>query len=73
MVEGPAQGLDDTTAMAETKFLRSQRKFCLRLHYNGSISFFYLLMPKKISHFKVKTSEIKPYPLFLGNIQKTLC
>ena len=37
---GPAQGLDDTTLTAEDqyfiKFSRSNRKFCLSLHYNWS-------------------------------------
>ena len=38
--EDPTQGLDDTTIAAEAKysitFSRSQRKFRLSLHYNGS-------------------------------------
>ena len=40
----PTQGLDDTTISAEAQysinFLRSSRKLCLSLHYNGSNSFF---------------------------------
>ena len=42
--KGPAQGLDDTTLTAEAHYLinfsRSNRKFCLSLHYNGSNIFF---------------------------------
>ena len=38
----PAQGLDDSMLTAEAQyfinFLRSNRKFCLILHYNGSKS-----------------------------------
>ena len=41
---GPTQGLDDTTLTAEPqysiKFSRSNKKFFLSLHYNGSNSFF---------------------------------
>ena len=37
------QGLDNTTLTAEVEysinFLRSQRKFCLSIHYNGKNSF----------------------------------
>ena len=51
---GPTQGLDDTTLTAEAQysinFSRSNRSFCLSLHYNGSNSF-----------FEAKDSEIK-YP-----------
>ena len=43
--EGPTQGLDDTPLSAEGKysinFSRSQRKFCLSQHYNGSNSFLF--------------------------------
>ena len=42
--ERPTQGLNDTTLKAEAKFSinfsRSNRKFCLSLHYNRSDSFF---------------------------------
>ena len=41
--------------------------FCLSLHYNGSNSFLYVNCVK-IYQFKVKDSEIKPYPLCLCNI-----
>ena len=42
--KGPTQGIDDTTLTAEAEYSinlsRSNRKFCLSLHYNGSNSFF---------------------------------
>ena len=54
---GPTQGLDDTTLAAEAEysinFSRSNRKFCLSLHYNGSNSF-YLLMLQKYINLKQK-------------------
>ena len=69
--KGPTQGLDDTTLTAEaeyfTNFTRSQRKFCLSLHYNGSNSFLFV-KATKIYQFKTKDSEIKIYALCLGNI-----
>ena len=68
---GPTQGLDDTTLSAEAQYLinfsRSNRKFCLSLHYNGSNSFLFV-NATKIYQFKAKDSEIKKYPLCLGNI-----
>ena len=46
LVIGPTQGLDDTTLTAEAQysinFSRSNRKFCLSLHYNGSNSFLFV-------------------------------
>ena len=69
--KGPTQGLDDTRLTAEAQysinFSRSSRKFCLSLHYNGSNSFLFV-NPTKIYQFKAKDSEIKKYPLCLGNI-----
>ena len=42
--EGPTQELDDTTLTAEAQysinFSKSNRKFCLSLHYNGTSRFF---------------------------------
>ena len=71
--KGPTQGLDDTTLTTEAKYLinfsRSQRKFCLSLHYNGLNSF--LFVNATITHhFKANDSEIKKYSLCLGNISK---
>ena len=69
--KGPTQGLDDTSLTGEAqyliKFSRSNRKFCLSLHYNGSNSFLFV-NATKIYQFKAKDSEIKKYPLCLGNI-----
>ena len=71
--EGPTQELDDTALKTETKypihFTQSERTFILSLHYNGSNSFFFV-NATKIYQFKVKDSEIKTYPLCLGNISK---
>ena len=50
-------------------FSRSNRKFCLSLHYTGSNSFLFL-NATKIYQFKANDSEIKKYPLCLGNISK---
>ena len=60
--EGPTEGLDDTTLTAKAKysinFSRSQRKFCLSLHYNGSNSFVFV-SGTKIYQFKANDSEKK--------------
>ena len=54
----PTQGLDDIKLKAEAQysinFSRSNRKFCLSLHYNGSNSFFYFLMLQKYINSKQK-------------------
>ena len=67
------QGLDNTTLTGEveysTNFSRSQRKFCSSLHYNESNSFLFVNVTT-IHQFKTKDSEIKRYPLCLGNISK---
>ena len=69
----PTQGLDNTTLTAEAEysinFSRSQRKFCLSFHYNGSNSFLFV-NAIKIYQFKAKKSQIKPYLLCFGNISK---
>ena len=58
---GPIQGLDDTMLTAEAQysinFLKSNRKFCLNLHYNGSNSF-YVLMLKKYINSKCELKNI---------------
>ena len=68
--KGATQGLNHTLA-AETQYsinlTRPGIKFCLSLHYNGS-SFFLFVNATKIFQFKAKDSEIKRYPLCLGNI-----
>ena len=71
--ESPTQGLYDTTITVEAKYSINfsilNRKPCLCLHYNGSNSFLFV-SATKIYQFKAKDSEIKPYPLCLGNISK---
>ena len=71
--ESPTQGLYDTTITVEAKYSINfsilNRKLCLCLHYNGSNSFLFV-SATKIYQFKAKDSEIKPYPLCLGNISK---
>ena len=43
LMKGSKQGLDDTTITAEVEysfnFLKTERKFCLSLHYNESKCF----------------------------------
>ena len=55
--KGPTQRLDNTTLTREAEysinFSRSQRKFCLSLHYNGSNSFLFV-NATKIYQFKAK-------------------
>ena len=49
--KGPTQGLDDTTltvvAQYSINFSRSNRKFCLSLHYNWGNSFLFVNAGKK--------------------------
>ena len=71
--EGPAQGLDDTTLTAVSKypinFTQSGKRFVLSLHYNGSNSFLFV-NATKVYQFKAKNSKIKDYALCLGNVSK---
>ena len=71
--EGPTQRSDDTTLTAEAiyaiNFTQPNKRFVLRLHYNGSNSFLFV-NATKIYQFKAKDSEIKDYALYLGNISK---
>ena len=73
LVEGPTQGLDDTTLKTEAKypinFIYPRKKFVLSLHYNGSNSFLFA-NTTKVYQFKAKNSEIKEYALCLGNVSK---
>ena len=68
---GSTEGLDHTTLTEEAQysinFSRSNRKFCLSLDYNGSNSFLFV-NATKMYHFKAKDSQIKKYPLSLGNV-----
>ena len=71
--EGPTQWVDNTLvsgkAKHSTNILRSQRNFCLSLHYNESKTFLFV-NATKIYQFKVKNFEIKQYQLCSGNISK---
>ena len=71
--EGPTQGLDDTTLLAEAtypiNFTQGNKSFVFSLHYNGSNSFLFV-NATKIDQFKAKDSEIKDYAICLGNISK---
>ena len=73
LAERPTQGLDDTTLTADAKypinFTQSGRRFVLSLHSNGRNSFLFV-NATKIYQFKAKTSKIKDYVLYLGNISK---
>ena len=70
---GPTQGLDDTTLTAKAQysinFSRSNRKFCLSLHYNESNSFL-LVNATKIYQFKARDFEIKKIPLVFRKYSK---
>ena len=59
---GSTQKLDDTMLSKEAQysidFSRSNRKYCLSLHYNGRNSFLFI-NATKIYQFKAKDSKIK--------------
>ena len=63
--KGLTRGLDGTTLTAKAQysinFSRSNWKFCLSLHYNGSNSFLFV-SNTKMYKFKAKDSEIKNAP-----------
>ena len=67
---GPTQGLDDTASAAEAQysinFSGTNIKFWLSLHDNKNNSFLFV-NATKIYQFKARDSEIKDYPLCLGN------
>ena len=69
--KGLTQRLDDTTLTTEAQyainFSRSNKKFCLSLSYNGG-NIFSFFNTTKLYQFKAKDSNIKKYPLCLGNI-----
>ena len=71
--EGTTQILDDTTLTAEAKypinFTKSGKKFVTSLQYNGSNSFLFV-NDTKVYQLKAENSEIKDYPLCLGNVSK---
>ena len=49
--------------------LKKNKKFCLRLHYNGANSYLFV-NGTEIHKFKAKDSEIVASPFCLGNISK---
>ena len=71
--ECPTQRLYDTKNNSRSyisyQFYRIRKKLVLRLNYNRSNSFLFV-NATKIYQFKANSSEIKPYPLCLGNILK---
>ena len=71
--EGPTQGLDDATLTTEKKysinFIKSRKKLCLSLHYNGANSYLFV-NGTEIHKFKARDSEINAIPLCSGNISK---
>ena len=69
------QGLDNTTIYAEKmysiNFTENNKKFCLRLRYNGENSYSFV-NSTEIYKFKAKDSEVVTTSLCLGNISKDL-
>ena len=69
------QGLDNTTIYAEKmysiNFTENNKKFCLRLQYNGENSYSFV-NSTEIYKFKAKDSEVVTTSLCLGNISKDL-
>ena len=67
------QGIKSTTIYVEkmysTNFTVNNKKFCLSLHCNGDNSYLFV-NGKQIHGFKVKDSEIVPYPLCLRGLSK---
>ena len=55
--------------MYSTNFTVYGKKVCLSLHYNDDNSYLFV-NGRQIVKFKVKDSEIVPYPLCLANISK---
>ena len=55
--------------MYSINFTENDKKFCLSLYYNGADSCLFV-NGTEIIKFKAKDSEIKAYPLCLGNILK---
>ena len=64
--KGLTQGLEHTLIaenMYSINFTVTKKKFCLRLHYNGANSYFFV-NGIKIYKFKAKDSEIVATPLW---------
>ena len=73
LVYGSTHVLDDSTLTAEAQysisFSRSNRTFCLSLHYNGRSSFLFA-NATKIYQSKTKDFELKKNPAIRGNISR---
>ena len=71
--EGSTQGLEDATITVEAEypinFTESGKIFVLSLNSNGSNSFLFV-NTVKVGQLRAKDSEIKLYPVCLGNISK---
>ena len=65
---GFTQGLDNTT-MYSINFTKTNTKFCLSSHYNGSNSYLFD-NNTEIHKFKTKNSEIIAAPICLGYISR---
>ena len=66
--KGPTHTLS-AEKMYSINFTKRNTKFCLSLHYNGANSYLFV-NGTEIIKFKAKDSEIRAYPLCLGNISK---
>ena len=71
--KGPVQRLDERSLSAEKmysiNFTKTNKKFCLSLHYNGANSYLFV-NGTEIHKFIAKEVEINPYNLCIGNISK---
>ena len=70
--KGSRQILDHTLSAEKVysiNFTEHNKKFCLRLHYNGKNSYLFV-NSTEIYKFKAKDSEIVTTPLYLRNIPK---
>ena len=70
--KGPSQGLEHTLTaekMYSVNSTKHNKKFSLRLHYNGANSYLFIIS-KEIHKFMTKDSEIVATPLCLRNISK---
>ena len=72
--KGPTQGLEHTLTTEKLypiNFTKHHLKFCLSLH-NNEANIYLFVNGTEIIKFKVKDSEIKAYPLCLGNVLEDL-
>ena len=70
--KGPTQRLEHTLTaekLYSINFTKRNTKFCLSLHYNEANNYLFV-NGTDIIKFKAKVSEIKAYPLYLGNVSK---